>query len=115
MPVPNILGAVSRRRTLALGLLTLAGWHGAAGVEGKKNKRRSKADKCDRRVQRAITSVCGAQVDSCVRSAEPVCERSRDFAACQAAVRQCCGHMGSCDLDGYLACMDALITPLVTP
>lgn len=115
MPVPTIIGVASRRQALALGLLAVAGLRGASSVESKKHRRKRKADTCGRRVERAIANACGAQVEICVRSAEPVCARSRDLAACQEAVRQCCGFMGSCDLDGYLACMDDLVTPLITP
>ena len=115
MPFPTIVGAASRRQTLALGLLALAGVHGEAGVKGKGNKRRRKTGKCDRQVERAIANACGTQAEICVRSAGAVCERSRDLVACQDAVRQCCGLMGTGDLEGYLVCMDDRVTSLIAP
>lgn len=113
MPLPSPV-ITSRRQTLGLALLSMVGLHHAATAEAKNRKKRKK-DKCDRKVERGIAQTCARQVDICVPSAEPICGSSRDPEACLAAVRECCTFMGSCDLEGYLACMEAKVAPLIRP
>ena len=107
MYLPTSL-TTSRRRTLGLALLSMAGLHQAVTTEAKsRKKKRKKKDTCSRKAERAVADACGRQIDSCVTSGAPICERARDVPACLGTLRQCCDFFGQCDVDGYLACMQA--------
>jgi hypothetical protein len=110
MPLRSSL-TTSRRQTLGLALLSMAGLPRAATTEGKNRKNRKnrkKKDTCDRKVEQGIAETCGSQLDICITSVAVTCERSRDPEACLAQVSECCGYMGRCELQEYLTCISSL-------
>jgi hypothetical protein len=94
----------SRRQTLGLALLSIAGLNGATTAQGK-NRKKKKKDTCDRKVANGIAQACGSQFDSCVTNTSAVCTRHRDPPACQAQVNACCAFMGRCEMPDYLTCI----------
>ncbi len=105
----------SRRQTVGLALLSMAGLRQAATTEGKKSKNRKKKDKCDRRVEQGIAETCGRQLEPCVANVSQACERHRDPQACLAQVNECCSFVGRCELQEYLTCIALLFEPSEPP
>lgn len=94
----------SRRRSLALGLAAFAGLRQSAPTAGKR-------DRCRKKAKKNVAKTCGRQFEPCLAAASPACDRNRDPAACQSTLRECCGHMGRCDLESYLTCVAPLAGP----
>jgi hypothetical protein len=104
----------SRRQTLGLALLSMAGLRQAAGTEAKSknNKKRKRKEKCDRKVERAVADRCGQQIDFCIANVAPSCEDFDDPPACRAALIECCDLLGQCDLPAYATCLEAAVALL---
>lgn len=107
----------SRRQTLGLALLSIAGLREAAAIDAKtKNKKnRKKKDTCERKIVRAVADRCGQQGEFCVASVLPACARASDIPACQAVVRECCDALNQCDMPSYLTCIQQKFEPLIAP
>lgn len=105
----------SRRQTVGLALLSMAGLRQAATAEGKKSKNRKKKDKCDRRVERSVAETCSRQLEPCVANVAQMCERQREPQACLAQVNECCSYVGRCELQEYLTCTSLLLGPSESP
>lgn len=103
----------SRRHALGLPLLSLAGAPVARPRKARGKKKRK--NRCGRKIERAVAETCGQQFDPCMTSASELCSRAIDPAACQAQLRECCGFMGRCEPEAYLACVTALVSTLPTP
>jgi hypothetical protein len=105
----------SRRRTVGLALLSMAGLHQAVTAEGKKSKKRRKQGQCDRKVEQGIAETCSQQLEPCVTNVSRTCERHRDPEVCLARVNECCSFVGRCELQEYLTCIALLFEPSEPP
>lgn len=102
----------SRRQTMGLALLSLAGLTSAtAEVKGNRRKHRKKNDTCDRKAEHAVSEACGSQTAFCMANGEALCEREADVSACPASIGECCAYFGQCDPASYYTCLKGRFGP----
>lgn len=97
---PRTFDALTRRASLlTLGTAGLAALSlpltGAARKKNRKNRNKKKGD---------VNKFCKTQVEQCETFVLPLCEDINDPECVE--VLACCAPLGSCDFDGFVACLE---------